>query len=289
MNLIILIVFILQTALSVVLGTFFGDSLSDYMQVYLTQIIPIFIPAMICCFMSREGFRGFARDTLPSAVNVILCIILAVCANLILSFITTFVGELIFPNNSGNASDIGIPQTNFEFMLDILFICLMPAIFEEMFFRGVVLTSYEKIYGSKKAIILCGLVFALMHNSISVFVPQFIIGIFLSFIVIKFDSLYLGMLAHFANNFTTLFVQYIVLQKWSGSKTVLFRNPFLTVVILIIIFTAAMVTALRLNNSVNFKPKSFPWKVRKREKKFMRLIVLLFILLQFVFYFFKLT
>ena len=165
----------------------------------------------------------------------------------------------------------------------------MPAIFEEMFFRGVVLTSYEKIYGSKKAIIFCGLVFALMHNSISVFVPQFIIGIFLSFIVIKFDSLYLGMLAHFANNFTTLFVQYIVLQKWSGSKTVLFRNPFLTVVILIIIFTAAMVTALRLNNSVNFKPKSFPWKVRKREKKFMRLIVLLFILLQFVFYFFKLT
>ena len=271
MNLIILIVFILQTALSVVLGTFFGDSLSDYMQVYLTQIIPIFIPAMICCFMSRDGFNGFARNTRPSAVNVILCIILAICANLILSFITTFVGELIFPNNSGNASDIGIPQTNFEFMLDILFICLMPAIFEEMFFRGAVLTSYEKIYGSKKAIILCGLVFALMHNSISVFVPQFIIGIFLSFIVIKFDSLYL------------------VLQKWSGSKTVLFRNPFLTVVILIIIFTAAMVTALRLNNSVNFKPKSLPWKVRKREKKFMRLIVLLFILLQFVFYFFKLT
>ncbi len=143
MNLIILIVFILQTALSVVLGTFFGDSLSDYMQVYLTQIIPIFIPAMICCFMSREGFRGFARDTRPSAVNVILCIILAVCANLILSFITTFVGELIFPN-SGNASDIGIPQTNFEFVLDVLFICLMPAVFEEMFFRGAVLTSYEK-------------------------------------------------------------------------------------------------------------------------------------------------
>ena len=156
MNLIILIVFILQTALSVVLGTFFGDSLSDYMQVYLTQIIPIFIPAMICCFMSREGFRGFARDTRPSAVNVILCIILAVCANLILSFITTFVGELIFPN-SGNASDIGIPQTNFEFVLDVLFICLMPAVFEEMFFRGAVLTSYEKIYGSKKAIFFADL------------------------------------------------------------------------------------------------------------------------------------
>ncbi|UKI37853.1 MAG: CPBP family intramembrane metalloprotease [Clostridiales bacterium] len=41
----------------------------------------------------------------------------------------------------------------------MLFICLMPAVFEEMFFRGAVLTSYEKICGSKKAIILCGLVF----------------------------------------------------------------------------------------------------------------------------------
>lgn len=289
MNLIILIVFILQTALSVILGTFFGDSLSDYVQVYLTQIIPIFIPAMICCFMSRDGFNGFARNTKPSVINVILCIVLAVCANLILSFITTYANAFLFPNNYNSASEISLPQTNFEFALDIIFVCLMPAIFEEMFFRGAVLTSYEKIYGSKKAIILCGFVFALMHNSLSVFIPQFVIGIFLSFIVLKFDSLYLGMLAHFTNNFTTLFVQYIVLQKWSGSKAVLFRNPFLTVLVLMLIFAAALVAALRLNNNVSFKPKSLPWKVRKREKKFMKLIVLLFILLQLVFYFFKLT
>lgn len=287
MNLILLIVFLLQAALSVVLGTFFADSLSDYVQIFLTQIIPIFIPAMVCCFMSREGFKGFARNTKPSFLNILLCIVLAVCANLILSFATTAIGNVLFTNNSNSLTDIGLPQTNFEFILDIIFVCLMPAVFEELLFRGAVLTSYENIYGSKKAILFCGFVFAIMHNSLTAFVPQFIIGIFLSFIVLKFDSLYLGMLAHFTNNFTTLFIQYVILQKWSGSKTVLFRSPFLTVLILLIIFAATLTAALRLNNKITFKPKTLPWKVRKRERKFLRLIVFLFILLQLAFYFFK--
>ncbi len=287
MNLILLIVFLLQAALSAVLGTFFADSLSDYVQIFLTQIIPIFIPAMVCCFMSREGFKGFARNTKPSFLNILLCIVLAVCANLILSFATTAIGNVLFTNNSNSLTDIGLPQTNFEFILDIIFVCLMPAVFEELLFRGAVLTSYENIYGSKKAILFCGFVFAIMHNSLTAFVPQFIIGIFLSFIVLKFDSLYLGMLAHFTNNFTTLFIQYVILQKWSGSKTVLFRSPFLTVLILLIIFAATLTAALRLNNKITFKPKTLPWKVRKRERKFLRLIVFLFILLQLAFYFFK--
>lgn len=287
MNLILLIVFLLQAALSAVLGTFFADSLSDYVQIFLTQIIPIFIPAMVCCFMSREGFKGFARNTKPSFLNIILCIVLAVCANLILSFATTAIGNVLFTNNPNSLTDIGLPQTNFEFVLDIIFVCLMPAVFEELLFRGAVLTSYENIYGSKKAILFCGFVFAIMHNSLTAFVPQFIIGIFLSFIVLKFDSLYLGMLAHFTNNFTTLFIQYVILQKWSGSKTVLFRSPFLTVLILLIIFAATLTAALRLNNKITFKPKTLPWKVRKRERKFLRLIVFFFILLQLAFYFFK--
>ena len=287
MNLILLIVFLLQAALSVVLGTFFADSLSDYVQIFLTQIIPIFIPAMVCCFMSRDGFKGFARNTKPSFLNIILCIVLAVCANLILSFATTAIGNILFTNNSNSLTDIGLPQTNFEFVLDIIFVCLMPAVFEELLFRGAVLTSYENIYGSKKAILFCGFVFAIMHNSLTAFVPQFIIGIFLSFIVLKFDSLYLGMLAHFTNNFTTLFIQYVILQKWSGSKTVLFRSPFLTVLILLIIFAATLTAALRLNNKITFKPKTLPWKVRKRERKFLRLIVFFFILLQLAFCFFK--
>ena len=287
MNLILLIVFLLQAALSVILGTFFADSLSDYVQIFLTQIIPIFIPAMVCCFMSREGFKGFARNTKPSFLNILLCIVLAVCANLILSFATTAIGNVLFTNNSNSLTDIGLPQTNFEFILDIIFVCLMPAVFEELLFRGAVLTSYENIYGSKKAILFCGFVFAIMHNSLTAFVPQFIIGIFLSFIVLKFDSLYLGMLAHFTNNFTTLFIQYVVLQKWSGSKTVLFRSPFLTVLILLIIFAATLTAALRLNNKITFKPKTLPWKVRKRERKFLRLIVFLFILIQLALYFFK--
>lgn len=289
MNLVLLFIFVVQVGLSVILGTFFNGILSDYVQIFLTQIIPVFIPALIYCFASEAGFKGYERSSKITFLNIILCILATICVNILISYLTTYIGTPLFTFLSKNTQTqyISLPKTSFEFVVDIIFICLMPAIFEEMLFRGVVLTNYEKIYGSKKAIVMCGFVFALMHNSISSFIPQFLVGIFLSYIVFKFNSLYMGMIAHFTNNFVTLIIQMAVSNNWNVLKTVLLSKVWLTAILLIIILLFAFVMIMHLNRHIKFKKREYQWKQVKKEKKIFNLIVLLFIIMQLVFYFLK--
>ncbi len=286
MNLVLLFIFIAQVVLNTVLGTFFNTNTSDYVQIFITQIIPIFIPALFYFFASEEGFRGYERGGKLTFSNIILCIIATICVNILISYLTTFIGTPLFKFVSQNTQtqQISLPKTTFEFVVDIIFICLMPAVFEEMLFRGVVLTKYEKIYGSKKAIMMCGFIFALMHNSITSFIPQFLVGIFLSYIVFKFNSLYMGMIAHFTNNLVTLIIQMAVLNNWSVLKTALLSRVWISAILLVIILLIAFAMIMHLNRQIKFKQREYQWKQVKKEKKFFKLIVLLFIILQITFY-----
>ena len=285
MNLVLLIIFVIQTIIGIALGTLFGDSISDYVSIFFAQIVPIFIPAMIYCFASKNGFEEYERSKKFTFLNVIFCIISSMCANILISYFSTYIWMPIYTFFSQNtqSQNVILPKNAFEFLVDIIFICLMPAIFEEILFRGVVLTKYEKIYGSKKAIVMCGIVFALMHNNVGSLVPQFLVGIFLSYIVFKFNSIYMGMIAHFTNNCVTLIIQLAVSNKWSGLKTVILSKPLLTSIILILIFTFSIVMIMHLNTENKFKKREYRWSQVKKERKNFKLIIITYIIMQIIF------
>lgn len=268
----------------------FGDSVSDYVSIFFAQIIPIFIPAMIYCFANKNGFEEYERSKKITFLNVIFCIISTICANLLISYFSTYIWMPIYTffSQTTQSQIISLPKNVFEFLVDIIFICLMPAIFEEILFRGVVLTKYEKIYGSKKAIVMCGIVFALMHNDVGLLIPQFLVGIFLSYIVFKFNSIYMGMIAHFTNNCVTLIIQLAVENKWSGLKTVLLSKPLLTTVILILILVFSMAMIMHFNIENKFKKREYQWPQVKKERKNFKLIIITYIIMQIIFCIMKL-
>jgi len=286
MNLVLLLIFIIQMILSIVLGTFFGDSISDYVSIFFAQTVPVFIPAMIYCFSDKNGFDGYKRNGKITFFNVILCVFSAICANVLISYFSTYITNPIFTffSKTPTVQNIKVQKNAFEFLVDIIFICMMPAIFEEILFRGVVLTKYEKIYGSKKAIVMCGIVFALMHNNISLLIPQFLVGIFLSYIVFKFNSLYMGIIAHFTNNCATLIIQMSIANKWSGLKTVLLTKPLLGVIITTLIFVFLIAMIMHFNIDKKFKKREYQWKQVKKERKWFKIIVFTYIIFQIAFY-----
>ncbi len=89
-----------------------------------------------------------------------------------------------------------------------LFIAVLPAICEELLFRGVVLNGL-KTKGFWFAIFLSGLMFALMHMSLEQFIYQFFIGIVLGAIVLITNSIIPTILLHFFNNFIVILSYYI--------------------------------------------------------------------------------
>lgn len=94
-----------------------------------------------------------------------------------------------------------------QFTYFSLTLAILPAIFEELFFRGLVLSALEGHKTIVKAVSV-GLLFALYHCSLAQFFYQFIYGFALSLIAIKFKSIIPCIIAHFLNNFAVIFLEY---------------------------------------------------------------------------------
>jgi len=77
--------------------------------------------------------------------------------------------------------------------LDLVF--LVPVV-EEALFRGLILRGYLRTYRPAKAILLCGLVFAISHVLPWQFPVAFIGGVFLSWLMVETGSLVLPVIGH---------------------------------------------------------------------------------------------
>lgn len=83
--------------------------------------------------------------------------------------------------------------------------CVIPAIFEELVFRGIIMRGLLE-YGKIPAVIISSMMFSFAHGSFEQMIFQFIGGLTMGFVVLETRSLVAGMVMHFANNaFSTVY------------------------------------------------------------------------------------
>ena len=92
------------------------------------------------------------------------------------------------------------PESALGWVLYFISIAILPAMFEEMVFRGVVLQSLRQ-FGDRFAVFASALIFALAHGNLIQGPNTFIMGIVLASLVIYTGSMKIGILLHFCNNF----------------------------------------------------------------------------------------
>ena len=95
-------------------------------------------------------------------------------------------------------------------LMNLLVIALIPAIGEELTFRGVVQQSLVK--GCKNAhlgIILSAAIFSFIHFQFYGFLPRMFLGIILGYMFYYSGSLWTSILMHFINNGTAVVVAYL--------------------------------------------------------------------------------
>jgi len=88
----------------------------------------------------------------------------------------------------------------------ILTICIMPGIFEELAFRGVVFGNLKHMLTPKRAQILTAALFAGMHFSPIIFPYHLLIGLYLGLLRTRSGTLLVPMFAHALHNFVVVFV-----------------------------------------------------------------------------------
>lgn len=97
--------------------------------------------------------------------------------------------EDVLPNLSGG---LVVPA--------LLVIGVLPAIFEESLFRGVILRSCERECGTLLTVLIVGMSFSLYHTSPEQTIYQFFAGCVFAFIAVRSGSILPSVLMHFVNN-----------------------------------------------------------------------------------------
>jgi len=95
-----------------------------------------------------------------------------------------------------------------EFLFVIAVVALVPALSEELLFRGLVQRNLEAFAGWRGAV-LTGLVFGVYHFNPFTLVPLAALGIYFGFIVYRSGNITLSMSAHFFNNFVACAAMYL--------------------------------------------------------------------------------
>lgn len=155
---------------------------------------------------------------------IALGLLIAIIAGYSASFI-----EYIFSLVGLELKTVNAPVSNsiMEFLLNSLATAVVPAVTEELMFRGVILNSLNK-YNRFAAILISALLFAIFHGNIPQFIFTLALGVYWGFVFSKTKSLGLCMLMHFAVNFYS--VTCVALSK------ILESNPWIEVVLFFIIF-----------------------------------------------------
>ena len=84
--------------------------------------------------------------------------------------------------------------------LTVIIMAVMPAIFEELLHRGVILAGFKHLRHTWVIVLCRGVTFGIFHLNLYRFLPTAVLGCALAYISLKTDSLLINMIMHFLNN-----------------------------------------------------------------------------------------
>lgn len=180
-----------------------------YTQLMLLTFVSVFLPSYLYLKDEKKGYFTDCFSSVKPDILFLISALIGVCsqyvgilANLPVRILMDYLGADITKN---------IPQVDSfsKFLFAVFVMCLLPAIFEEVMFRGIVF-NYFRQFGKRSAIIFSALLFGIMHFDFTNFFATFILGLILGYIISLTNRMVYTMIAHFMINFTSVLSSYIV-------------------------------------------------------------------------------
>ena len=191
----------------------FAGEWQDKLFTIIVQILILFaVPMLIYRFAykqkTKDIFRSFGfRKT---SGKVLLCSVgMGFVAFLLIIFVSTFFSVFIQMLGYqpyvqyGTSTEVSF----WTFLLDLVFIAMLPGMFEEFSHRGMLMSGFSKL-GSFRAVLLSGLLFGLMHLNITQFFYAFVVGMLLASVALVTKSIWPSVIIHFINNGLNTYIDY---------------------------------------------------------------------------------
>lgn len=228
-----------------------------------TQIMIIGLPLIFAWYI-KSDFKNAFSIKLPKIHHVLGGIILWSGIFIVVNLISQILLYL-FPQNMKVVEGLNeVLKIDDSILLNLLVIAVMPAICEEIFFRGFVFSSFTQNKEKKAQIwgvIFSGILFGFMHIDFIRVIPTSILGIALGYSMYKSKSIFIPMIMHFLNNSVSVFAMHTTkpdgaIGKLNEILTINLNNfellKFIMIIIasLILIFIGSKLLGMNKNNKI---------------------------------------
>lgn len=128
-----------------------------------------------------------------------------------------------------------------ELFFVILVVAIVPAIAEELLFRGLIQSTFNRIMPPMVAAMLAGIIFGLYHVNPFEVVPLVGLGIFFGVLRYRSQTLVVPMAAHFFNNVLAVLAGYFGMANDNMLEAARFAPAVSTVLLELVLFGALFV------------------------------------------------
>jgi hypothetical protein len=112
-------------------------------------------------------------------------------------------------------------STIWDLLYTLIVIAVIPAIGEELLFRGYLQQKIGKwLKNPHTAIVITAFLFSAIHLDVQGIIPRFVLGVLLGYLYYWSKSLWLPILAHFVNNAQAVIFSYPLFKIDSGAYSV---------------------------------------------------------------------
>lgn len=198
------IIFVVATVVTQIVFLMFSSSLSAKFNVGITElnlifnmisfVISLILPTIF--IKTHVGKEQKKCNLKQNVIYFIMCVPIMAVIQIILGIVFEKLGLNYDVIDKANLYNF---DTTFQKILSFIYIAVLPAIFEEFYVRGAVL-SFSKKYGEVFAVIASALLFAAIHMNISQAIFAFLAGVIFAMLTLKTNSIVPSMLLHFLNN-----------------------------------------------------------------------------------------
>lgn len=238
-NIAVLLVFIILTVLEYTAKSLIPHGSIKYIAVAVIEILVLVIPTVIL-FKSQNRkaitFLRLKRFKFRWIPLIFVSSLMASLGGILLNILLSGISLKFKIGSTADTSAVASPEA---MVASFAALVIVPAIVEEIFFRGAVLSSFE-LKNIKSGVIASSILFGILHSSPSNFFGPFLAGLTYALLTVVFDSVYPAMLAHFINNAMSSMILYY-------SK--LFLNiglEFYIIVFIFILFLLLLYLSLKL-------------------------------------------
>lgn len=196
---------VLQTPAQAVIGTgwvSFGIAINELVAV-------AGVPLLLAWILNLDSKRLFQLAP-PSKSSLALVVVATLGAVVVIDYATA-ASELFIPvPDRVEAAYARLMHTGgaWDVAAKLVALCVLPAVCEEVYFRGFCLTSIAAKTGRWPAIAISALIFSVMHGNLWYAHLYFALGLFLGWVYCVTGSLAAAILCHFINNSWT-FLNYV--------------------------------------------------------------------------------